>query len=329
MILANPGPHFDLRPAPFACPPPGPGQVLIRVHASSVNPVDAKIALGALPALTPPDPAILGTDVAGLVEAVGPGVCDFVPGDPVFGVAGGVGSLAGAWATHQLADARLLARAPESLPLTHAAPLALVGITAAEALAHIRPHRGLKLLILGAAGGVGHVALQLAADAGADITAVASAPHADALHQLGARHVISSIDPDLDRRLTDGAPEGFDAVLDTVGGASLDRALRHARPYGQVVTTLALSAHDLTPAHARALSVHVVYMLIPLLHGAGLHRHRPNLQWLAQRADAGRLKPLIARSFGFSQARHAVAALQAGGNLGKVALHNDLMETAP
>ena len=152
-----------------------PGHVLIKVAASSLNPIDVKIRSGLVPALTPPFPAILHADVAGHVVEVGEGVSQWQPGDAVFGCAGGVGANQGALAEYMLADARLLARKPEGLSFQTAALYPLATITAWEAVMEpgfILP--GSKVLVHGASGGVGHLAAQLAAFQGAFVFGTAT-----------------------------------------------------------------------------------------------------------------------------------------------------------
>lgn len=143
-----------------------PGHVLIRVRASSVNPVDYKIRSG-MP-IAPDFPAVLHGDVAGEVVEVGEGVSDFAVGDAVYGCAGGVSGTQGALAEYMLADARLLAPKPSNLSMEQAAALPLVGITAWEGLERTRVIAGANVLVHGGTGGVGHMALQLARTLGGD-----------------------------------------------------------------------------------------------------------------------------------------------------------------
>jgi NADPH2:quinone reductase len=147
-----------------------PGHVLIKVAASSVNPIDFKIRSGAVKGLAPDFPAILHGDVAGIVAAVGAGVTAFKPGDEVYGCAGGVKGLGGALADYMLADADLVALKPASLSMAEAAALPLVAITAWLGLFdRARLEAGQTILVHAATGGVGHIALQLAKQAGAKV----------------------------------------------------------------------------------------------------------------------------------------------------------------
>jgi NADPH:quinone reductase-like Zn-dependent oxidoreductase len=152
------------------------GQVLVRIHASGVNPLDAKIAAGKAAHARMPLPAVLGIDMAGVVEAVGPGVTAFAPGDAVFGMTGGVGGLQGSLAEYAAVDADLLAHAPRSISLREAAALPLAFITAWEGLVdRARVQAGQSVLVQGGAGGVGRMVIQLALARGAQVTATGRA----------------------------------------------------------------------------------------------------------------------------------------------------------
>ena len=186
--------------APFrvttvARPEPEAGQVLVRVAASAVNPLDVKIHAGEAPHARQPLPAILGIDMAGIVEAVGPGVADFRRGDEVYGMTGGVGGLQGSLAEFAAVDARLLAPKPATLSMREAAALPLVFITAWEGLVDRAGVRsGQKVLIQGGAGGVGHIAIQLARSYGADVFATGSTRDRG-LHRTARRHPDRTRDP--------------------------------------------------------------------------------------------------------------------------------------
>jgi NADPH:quinone reductase len=300
------------------------GQLLIQVAASSVNPVDAKIRSGALPAIAPELPAILHGDVAGTVAAVGEGVAGFKPGDEVYACAGGFQGLDGALAEFMVADADLVAPKPAKLSLAEAAALPLVGITAWEALverAGVRP--GQRVLVHAAAGGVGHVGVQLAKCAGAIVfTTVSSEAKAALAAKLGADFVINYREqkvPDYVAQHTGG--EGFDVVFDTVGGDSLAASFQAVRVGGTVVTIAARSTQDLSPLHGKGATLHVVFMLIPLLQRARRARHGEILRNLARLVDCGRLAPVVdPEEFTFRTVGAAHRKLQAGRAVGKICL---------
>ncbi len=298
-----------------------PHQVLIRQQATSVNPVDTKIralGLGIAPAL----PAVLGSDVAGTVVAVGAAVDSFAIGDEVYACSGGMLHHAGSYAELVTVDARLLAHKPQTLTLRETAALPLVSITAWEALVEkTRVKPGDHVLIYGATGGVGHIAVQLAKAFGATVTAVVSSAHkAQIARELGADHIVNYREEtvqDYVQRLTNGA--GFDVVFDTVGGDNLNAALQAAKVRGQVVSIVVHQHYDLTPAHMKSLSVHAVMMLVPLLHNVELERHAAILREIAALVDAGKLKPLLdTQVFHLRDIAAAHDRLESGKAIGKI-----------
>src|SRR5215813_521713 len=172
-IVDAPGAPFRL--VRIARPEPGPGRVLVRILASAVNPLDLKIQAGAAPHARHPMPAILGLDLAGTVEAVGDGVTQFRRGDAVYGMTGGVGGHPGSLAGFAAVDADLLARKPANLGPREAAALPLIFITAWEGLVdRALVSVGQQVLVQGGAGGVGHMAIQIARSFGATVFATGS-----------------------------------------------------------------------------------------------------------------------------------------------------------
>ena len=162
MTLTAYGPETSFTEAEQPRPVAGPGQVLVRVKATSVNTIDTMIKdMGSDLPLSPELPAVLGMDFAGIVEEVGAGVTGYAVGDECYGCAGGLANLQGALAEFISADARLIAHKPKSLSMREAAALPLVGITAWEGLERAGVSSGQKVLVQGGAGGVGHVAVQL------------------------------------------------------------------------------------------------------------------------------------------------------------------------
>ena len=303
------------------------GHVLIRVEASSVNPVDYKIRAGSVPA-APKFPAVLHGDVAGVVEEVGEGVNGFSTGDEVYGCAGGfAGMEGGASAEYLLADAELLAKKPRSLSMREAAALPLVSITAWRILidrARVGP--GQNVLVHGATGGVGHVAIQIARAAGATVFATGSSEEKLRIaRELGADIGINY----RERSVEDYVGEytggrGFDVVFDTVGGENLTRSFEATRPEGQVASIATHETYDLSPLHDKSLSLHVVLMLIPLVSGEGRARHGEILTHLTRLVDSGRIKPLLDETrFGLFDAADAHQRLESGDTLGKVTLARD------
>ncbi|WP_404712240.1 zinc-dependent alcohol dehydrogenase family protein [Sphingomonas sp. MMS24-J13] len=293
-----------------ARPKAGAGEVLIRVHASGTNPLDTKILAGEAAHACRPLPAVLGMDVAGVVQEVDPGVTAFAAGDEVYGLIGGVGSLPGTQAQHVVADARLLAHKPTNLTMREAAVLPLVTITAWEGLidrAAIRP--GMKVLVQGGAGGVGHVAVQIALARGARVFATAFVADHDYLRGLGAVPI------DARRDVADYAAEytesrGFDVVYDTGGGAMLDASFQAVRRFGHVVSCLGWGAHALAPLSFKQATYSGVFTLHSLLADEGRAHYGEILHAASNMAERGRLLPrLDPRQFTMEQIGEAYDAV--------------------
>ena len=302
------------------------GHLLVRVAASSVNPVDYKVRAGLIPPITPAFPAVLGCDVAGVVEEVGGRVAGFVAGDEVYFCAGSPAGIGGALAEFCLVDAAQVAKKPASLAFDEAAAMPLVMITAWDGLidrAKVGP--GMKVLVHGATGGVGHAGLQLAKHAGAEVFATASSAEKAAIaRDLGADVVINYREQSVEDYVaehTGGA--GFDVVFDTVGGDNVLRSISATGLNGQVVCVNTRCEVDLSQLHMRGLSMHVVFMLIPMFYDQPQRKahHGEILRELARRVDAGEMRPLVHEErFDFSDVGKAHALLESGGAIGKVVL---------
>lgn len=312
-------------PVELPTPTPGLGEVRIKVAATSVNPVDYKIRSGAAEALCPPKPAVLHGDVSGVVDAVGEGVDGFAVADAVYGCVGGCGNVQGAVADFVLADSRFIAHAPKSIALADCAALPLVTITASEGLEKLGELKKQHLLVHGGTGGVGHAIVQLAKALGAQVSAtVGSADKAALATQLGADHTIKYRDETVEQyvdRLTAGT--GFDAVFDTVGGANISTSVQAAKLNGQVACIQGRGDVDGGLLHMRGSSLHLVFMLIPLLHDVGRDRHGAILSRVAALVDRGDFKPLIdEKRFTFDQVGEAHAFAESGKQVGKVLVVN-------
>ncbi len=321
MILNEYGDNAEFQSTELSQPSVKTGHVLVRVAATSVNTVDTMIRqLGQNLPLSPALPAVLGMDFAGTVDAVGEGVTTFAPGDEVYGCAGGLADLQGALAESMLADAKLIAHKPKTLSMREAAALPLVGITAYEGLQRANIHAGQKVLVHGGAGGVGHVAVQLAKHFGADVYATGSGEKPlGIIAQYGAAAIDYKTEQVADyvAKHTDGA--GFEVVFDSVGGANLANSFEAAALNGQVTTTVSLLELDLTPAHFKGLSLHVVFMLIPMLHNHKREEHGAILAKLGEIVDAGALQPLLdEKQFGLAEVGKAYDRLTSGKAIGKV-----------
>ncbi|WP_416235419.1 zinc-dependent alcohol dehydrogenase family protein [Nitrospirillum sp. BR 11164] len=308
------------RIADIARPQPAHGQVLVRIQASGVNPLDTKIRAAAAAHARHPLPAILGLDLAGVVEAVGPGVTTFRPGDEVYGMTGGVGGLQGSLAQYAAVDADLLALKPANLTMREAAALPLVAITAWEGLvdrAKIRPGR--TLLVQGGAGGVGHIAVQIGRALGATVYATASAEDAEYVRGLGATPIDYAAETVADYvgRLTGG--KGFELVYDTNGGAVLDASFQAVARFGHVVSALGWGSHALAPLSFKGATYSGVFTLAPLLTGVDRAHHGDLLKEVATLVEAGKLLPrLDPRVYTLETAADAHAAITDRTAKGKV-----------
>ena len=301
------------------------GHVLVKIAASSVNTVDTMIRkMGKDLPLSPDAPAILGMDFAGTIESVGENVIGYAVGDEVYGCAGGLADLAGTLAEYIVADSNLLAHKPKNLSMREAAALPLVGITAYEGLIRAGVKEGQKVLVQGGAGGVGHIALQLAKHFGAEVYATGSgAKKMQIIEELGAiaiNYKTETVEQFVAKH-TNGA--GFDIVYDSVGGLNMVKSFEAASLNGHVISTVSLCELDLTLAHFKGLSLHVVFMLIPMLHNYKREEHGIILRNIAQIVEAGALKPILdEEEFSLEEAGKAHARLESGKAIGKVVVEN-------
>jgi NADPH:quinone reductase-like Zn-dependent oxidoreductase len=307
----------------LAKPVAGTGQVLVRVEASGVNPLDTKIRAGQAGHAQSKLPAVLGLDLAGVVEAVGDGVTGFRPGDAVYGMTGGVGDLPGSLAEYAAVDARLLAPRSAALTAREAAALPLVVITAWEGLvdrANVRA--GQRVLIHGGAGGIGQVAVRIAVARGAEVFATGSARSLTTIRELGATPIDYTATPVADYVAEHTGGEGFDVVYDTVGGATLDASFTAVRHYtGHVVSALGWGSHSLAPLSFRGATYSGVFTLLPMLTGRGREHHGEILREVTALADAGALWPrLDPRQFTLDTVDDAHAAVADGTASGKVVI---------
>lgn len=299
-------------------------QILVKVHATSLNPKDAMQRTGAF---YDPVPAVLHSDFSGTVEVLGDSVSDFKVGDKVYGCAGGIGGQQGALADFMAVDAQQVAKMPANLDFVHAAALPLVAITAWEGLIDkAQVQSGDKVLIHGGTGGVGHIALQLAKAKGAIVTTtVGDDAAASTASTLGADNTCSYKDTkvsDYVDEFTEG--NGFDIVFDPVGGSNFPNSAEAARSNGHVISTQMFGEFDLSAAASKALSLHMVLMLIPLTQGTGRAHHGEILKNIAELAEAGLIKPLMhSKVYSFSDVGLAHQAFENGEVSGKLVLEND------
>jgi NADPH:quinone reductase-like Zn-dependent oxidoreductase len=310
--------HIDEMPDPT----PGPGEILIRVKASGVNPLDTKIRRGEAAHAKMTPPAVLGIDMAGVVETVGGEVDLFRAGDEVFGMTGGVGGVPGSLAELVAVDPRLIAHKPANLTMEQAAALPLGFITSWEGLvdrAGVAADQ--QVLIHGGAGGVGFLAVQLALANGAHVFATGGNPASlETIRQTGAT-AIDYTDHTVDQYVEEyTGGEGFDIVIDNVGGATLDASFTAVKRYtGHVVSALGWGTHSLAPLSFRGATYSGVFTLLPLLTGRGREHHGHILAHAAALADSGKLAPrLHSATFPLGEVNDAYALVENGTSTGKV-----------
>lgn len=322
LVLENYGEALQVQEVPR--PLAGKGEVLVRIHASGINPLDIKIKAGHAGHAKTRLPAILGIDLAGVVEAVGEGVTRFKEGDEVYGMTGGVGGIQGTLAEYAAADADLLAIKPSNFSMRQAAAMPLVFITAWEGLVdRARVQAGQQVLIHGGAGGIGHMAVQLARSYGADVYATVSSGNKKALIQgYGATpidYVANTVEEYLDEYTNN---EGFDIVFDTIGGATLDASFTAVKKYtGHVVSALGWGSHSLAPLSFRGATYSGIFTLLPLLSGKGRKHHGAIMEQAAFLAEAGKLLPLLdKRRFTMEAANEAYSIMETQTATGKLVI---------
>ncbi|MEY9931691.1 NADPH:quinone reductase-like Zn-dependent oxidoreductase [Catenulispora sp. GP43] len=286
-------------------PTPLPSEVLVRVHATGINPVDAMVRSGAFPMLGQP-PFVLGWDISGVVEEVVPGVTRFQAGDEVFGMPffprAGNG-----YAEYVAVPSRQLARKPAAIDHDHAAALPLAGLTAWQALADAAEvGAGDRVLIHAGGGGVGHLAVQIAKARGAHVVATASAAKHDFVLGLGADEVVDYRAVDITEAVRD-----MDVVLDTVGGAVGRQSIEVLRPGGLLVTIV-----DRMDAELRAATIDAGRRFA----GLTVEPDHVGLEALAALVEEGKLRPYVEHSLPLDDAAKAHELIESGRTQGKIVL---------
>jgi NADPH:quinone reductase-like Zn-dependent oxidoreductase len=281
-----------------------PETVLVRVHAAGVNPIDWKIRRGLLKDhMQVPLPHIPGIDMAGVVERAGPGAAGFAKGQQVYGRA-----TSGTYAEYALAPANAIAPKPELLSFDEAAAVPIGAMTAWRALIEAAGiEKGQRILIHGAAGGVGSFAVQLARWKGARVTGTASSANGDFVRSLGAENVI-------DYRVLhfENLVRNMDVVLDTIGGEVQERSWRTLRPGGVLVSIAAQPSPDKAREHG-------VTAMMP-----GPTRAKDESELLRQikeLIEAGHIRVDVPNVFSLSEAGLAQAMSETGHGRGRIVLH--------
>jgi len=325
MLLNSYGEDATFEMTDIARPELKSGHVLVKIAASSVNTVDTMIrSMGKELPLSPDTPALLGMDFAGTVEAVGDGVEDYAAGDEVYGCAGGLADISGTLAEYIVADSELMALKPCNLSMREAAALPLVAITAYEGLERAQIQAGQNVLVHGGSGGVGHIALQLANHFGANVYATGGGEkQLELITSLGATGInykTETVESYVEQYT---AGTGFEVVFDSVGGANMINSFKAAALNGQIASTVSMCELDLTIAHFKGLSLHVVFMLIPMLHHFNRRAHHEILNALTRIIEAGGLKPVLDENrYSLDQTEAAYARLMSRQGMGKVVIEN-------
>ncbi|MFY4730377.1 NADP-dependent oxidoreductase [Nitrospira sp. BLG_2] len=283
----------------------GKEQVLIEVHAASINPIDWKVRTGYMKDAVPfTMPATLGGDCCGVVAALGESVSGFKVGDRVYGYASLLSGGSGSFAEFVAAKSGTLALAPRNVGVVDAAALPLVGASAVQAIGeHIKLQRGQKILIHGGAGGIGSVAIQLAKSIGAHVATTASAEDKAYVKELGADEVIDYKSEAFEEKFHD-----LDAVFDTVGGPTTEKSFKVLKKEGTLVTMLGQPDAGLAEQHG--------VMAI----GQLTHVTTEVLKRLAQLVDTGAVKVHIHKVFPLDQVKEAFELVENGRPRGKVVL---------
>lgn len=305
---------FELRDVPK--PVPQAGQVLVKVHATSINPLDYQVRRGDYADLVPL-PAITGHDVSGVVEEVGPGVTAFAPGDEVWytpQIFDGPGS----YAEYHVAAASIVGKKPASLSHLEAASLTLVGGTAWEALVVRAGLRvGESILIHGGAGGVGHVAIQVAKAIGAKVFTTVREANFGFARSVGADVLIDYEKEDyVDAIIRETNGHGVDVVFDTIGGNTLSRSPDALAQLGRVVSIVDIAQpQNVVQAWGKNASYHFVFT----------RQNRGKLDELSALIERGQLRPHVGAVYSLADIPAAHARLESPNNglLGKIAIAVD------
>lgn len=313
MILKSFGGPDSFELSDVSKPVPQAGQVLVRVHATSINPLDYQVRRGDYPDLVPL-PAITGHDVSGVIESIGPGVSAFAPGDEVWytpQIFDGQGS----YAEYHVAAESIIARKPASLSHLEAASLSLVGGTVWEALTVRAVLRvGESILIHGGAGGVGHVAIQVAKAMGARVFTTVREANAEFVRSLGADVVIDYTQEDyVEAIMRETAGHGVDVVFDTIGGDTLSRSADVLAQLGRVVSIVDIAQpQNLVQAWGKNASYHFVFT----------RQNRGKLDELSALVERGQLRPHVGAVYSLADIPLAHARLESANNglLGKIAI---------
>jgi NADPH:quinone reductase len=289
----------------------GVREILVRVRATSVNPVDYKMRKGGSWAgITPP--AILGLDAAGVVEAIGPGVRYFKPGDAVFYTPHLFGGRSGTYAEYHVVEEKIVAAKPPNISFEEAAAVPLAGCTAYdEIIGTTRVRPGETVLVHAAAGGVGVFAVQLAKACGARVIGTCGTQNVDFLRSIGADAAIDHKTRDFVAVLKEdpALPGGVDVAIDNVGGETLARSLEIVRPHGRMASIVSTTG-NLSAAYGKNITIDFIMM----------ERSRAKMETLRVLITRGQLRPIVESVMPLREVAEAHRRIEAGGTRGKIVL---------
>lgn len=305
-ILNEPGDASRLQMVELPEPVLKEGEVLVRVKAISINPVDVKTRAGQgfYGRLKDIKPLIPGWDIAGTVEKTSEGVTDFRPGDHVFGMVNfpGYGK---AYAEYVAAPAAHLALKPQNIPIEEAAAATLAALTAYQVLVkQAQVKEGQHVLIPAASGGVGHFAVQIARHLGAIVTGTSSVKNRDFVLSLGTDEYQDYNQTELDEKI-----KAFDFVFDTVGGGNTERSLRLVKTGGLLIS-IPTTLSEAATAMAKVLDVKAFFYLVS--------SDGESMKEIAGLLEKGIVKPYVSKVFPFEQLAAAHQAVESGRTVGKV-----------
>ena len=309
-IIEQFGGRDQMKAASLPEPEPGEGEVLIRIHAAGINPVDWKIREGMLKEMFPHRfPLILGWEMAGVVEATGHSARRFKAGDEVYAYARRPEIHKGTYAEYIVLPESYLARKPAGLSMTEAGSIPLTALTAFQALFEAgRLRKGQSVFILGASGGVGSSAVQLAAGAGARVIGLASEANHDYVKSLGAEAMIDYQRGDFIQSLGELLPQGADLVFDCRGGDTLVRGQLCVRPGGRLVS---ITEH-VDEESLKQRDVRFGYVFV--------EPNAPQLDHIRELVEKGRFKPNVSHTFSLVEAVNAHEQMETGHTRGKIVL---------
>jgi NADPH:quinone reductase-like Zn-dependent oxidoreductase len=296
--IDNYGDNSVVRLVELPCSTPGPGKIRVAVRAAGVNPVDWKIRNGAGQRMGMTLPIRMGSEISGVVDAVGEGVDILGEGDEVFGIVS-----SGGFAEYVVVEADDLVRKPERLDFIHSAAIPLGGLTAWQSMIDAGGLKaGDRLLITGGSGGVGSLAIQIAKAKGAHVTAMASSRNEAFVRSLGVDAFVDYTAQPFEQVVSD-----MDVVFDTIGGETFKRAFRTVRPGGVLVTAVAFPGEDTPWSDVRVERIYT-------------KANADQLSSLRSLVDEGRLTPHVGTVYSFEDVTEALELSESGRAQGKIIL---------